>query len=230
MSRSGPEDKALAEMANQRASLYGLLLFVLARLSDQNLLDAIRSEELEGILASSPWAKDPRFRAGLDKIRAACSNSRGKDDRTILTELAVDRTRLLRAPVGAGFKPPYEGLFKKDEAEGGCPLKVKTFYRQAGLLPDESVRESPDYLCLELDFMRLLCRREENQRRAGQAAAETVGCQERFLSQHLGSWLKEYCNQAQGQAATEFFQGIMAILDAFVAADLKYLQGLNAGK
>ena len=63
------------------------------------------------------------------------------------------------------MNPPYESLYKKGAGFGDSVLGLKRFYRRVGLLPDETVSDSADYLCVELDFMRQLCLREESLRR-----------------------------------------------------------------
>ena len=92
----------------------------------------------------------------------------------MLTELAVDRTRILRGTGHVDMKPPYEGLYKKGARFGDSVLGVKQFYRKAGLVPDETVSDSADYLCVELDFMKQLCLREEALRLREGEVGETI--------------------------------------------------------
>ena len=149
-----------------------------------------------------------------------------RPDEEVIVELSVDRTGILRATGHTNLKPPYEGLYKNDKNIGASALEVKNCYRKAGLLPDETIPEPLDYLCVELDFMKNLCRREQEQWSSAVDATETVANEEKFLREHLGSWVGEFCSQAEKHALTDFYRGFLVILDAVVSIDMEYLRDL----
>ena len=93
-------------------------------------------------------------------------------------------------------------------------------------MPDESVNESPDFLCVELDFMKNLCLREQGQWSSDVDVRDTVITEETFLREHLGSWVAEFCSAAKGHALTEFYQGFLIILTEFIKMDIEYLHHL----
>ena len=215
----------MAEIARGRANLYDLLVGVFSYLPDKALIMKIKSRDFQTLL-DSYGLDSPRFKAGVDYIKSYQSNMELKPDEEILTELSVDRTRILRGTGHTNLKPPYEGLYKNNENIGASALAVKSFYRKAGLLPDETVHESPDYLCIELDFMKNLCRREQAQWSSSVDVTETVAHEEKFLREHLGSWVGEFCSQAEKHALTDFYRGFLVILDAVVSIDMEYLHDL----
>ena len=110
---------------------------------------------------------------------------------------------------------------------GSAAIQVKCFYRTAGLIPDTTVCESPDYLCIQLDFMKHLCHREQRLRSSSQDVTENVARQEDFLKKHLGSWVGDYCEQVQKHALTDFYRGFALILNDFITRDMKYLHNTN---
>jgi TorA maturation chaperone TorD len=159
---------------------------------------------------------------------------RERPEEDILTELAVDRTTILRGTGHADMKPAYEGLYRKGARFEDSVLGVRRFYRKAGLVPDETVGESADYLCVELDFMKQLCLREEVLRlREGEVEeaiaktiARTIELQEQFLRVHLGNWAGEFCGAVEKYASTDFYRGFALILDAYIRMDRKWLGSL----
>lgn len=214
----------MADIASGRAALYDLLVSVFGRLPDKHLITKIKSPDLQNLLDSCDSLGDTRLKAGVDCIRSYRSRMELKPDEEILTELSVDRTKILRATGYADLQPPYEGLYKNDKTIGASALEVKNCYRKAGLLPNDTVVEPPDYLCVELDFMNQLCRREQAQWSSASDVTETVANQEEFLRDHMGSWIGEFCSHAGKHAVTDFYRGFLIILDRFVRIDLEYLQ------
>ena len=74
--------------------------------------------------------------------------------------------------------------------------------------------------------MRQLCLREQEQWLSHVNVKDTIVLEEAFLREHLGSWLGEFCSQAQKDALTGFYRGFVVILDNFVAIDREYLRDL----
>ncbi|MFC2008049.1 molecular chaperone [Chloroflexota bacterium] len=219
-------EAALAETAQGRANLYDLLVGAFVCLPDKELVRKIKSRDLQDFLDICCSLDNITLETGVKYIKSYRASLQPKSDEEILTELSVDRTGLLRATSNTELKPPYEGLWKNDQNSGASVLAVKNCYREAGLLPDETVLESPDYLCVELDFMYHLCRREQEQWASAADAGETVAAEERFLREHLGSWVGEFCSQAEKHALTDYYRGFLMILDAIICIDMEYLGNL----
>ncbi len=228
--KTGKQDAAaMAEVARGRTNLYNLLTCVFGQLPDESLLGRIKSSDLQELLDTCSQMENPGLKSGIDYVKSYIAGMESKSSEALLNELSVDRTRLLRAPGDRNLKPPYEGLYQNDKYTGASVLQLKNFYREAGLLPDEAVTEPPDYLCVELDFMHQLCHRESEQWLSGANGTATLAIEERFLREHLGSWVGEFCAQAEKYASTDFYRGFLAILDAFIAIDMEYLQEINSG-
>ena len=218
--------ETMAQVAERRAEAYGLLVGVFSSLPDEDLLMRIKGNGLDELLDTFyQWDKS-RFKAGVEHIKSYCAAVGTKPDDGVLNELSVDRTRILRGTGNTGLQPPYEGVYKGRKNTVTSALQVKKFYRKAGLIPDETVPDPPDYLCVELDFMRNLCRREQEQWASAVDVSRTVAAEEQFLTEHLGSWVGEFCSQAQKDAWTDFYRGFLLILDGLVKIDMEYLHEL----
>jgi putative dimethyl sulfoxide reductase chaperone len=219
-----------ADIAVGRAALYNLLITIFERPPDHDLLARIRGGEFEQLLAGYRELGEKGFKAGLDKISSYQRAIREKPDEDVLTELAVERTRILRGTGSRDMKPPYEGLYKKGAGFGESVREVRRFYRKAGLVPDETVTETADYLCVELDFMKQLCLRERTLRLhegdPDEAIAQTIALQEEFLRMHLGAWIGAFCDAVAKNPSTDFYRGFVLILDAYIRMDKEWLRRL----
>jgi len=223
------QSSSMAEIAGGRAMMYGLFVEVFGHLPDQRLLAKIKNDDFNTILIGVGNLDNQSLQSYRDHIKSYQSLIKSRTNEQVLTELSVDRTRILRGTGYGDLKPPYEGLYRGMKEIGDSVLAVKRFYRKAGLLPDETVHESPDYLCVELDFMKQLCLREQAQWSSGADVTETVMTEAAFLREHLGCWVGEFCCQAEKEAMTRFYKGFIGIMDAVVIIDNEYLQDLLQG-
>ena len=219
--------KRSAEIASGRAALYNLFIGVFEQPPDHNLLAKIRGGEFELLLAGHRELGEKGFRAGLDKISSYRFAILKRPDEQVLTDLAVDRTRILRGTGQSDMKPPYEGLYKKGVGFGESVRDVRRFYRKAGLVPDDTVTEAADYLCVELDFMKQLCLRERTlylrEGESEQLIAQSIALEEEFLRMHLGAWIGAFCSAVVKHASTDFYRGFALILDAYIRIEKAYV-------
>jgi len=212
------ERSATAEMAEARASLYGLLVKIFNHLPDEGFLKKIEDRTFEDVFHGF---------SGVDYIKSYRSRMGQKSSADLVTELSVDRTKIFRGTGHKELKPPHEGCYLEASDIGSAAIKVRCFYRAAGMLPDETVPESPDYLCVELDFMKNLCLREQDQHAAGNGAVETIALEKSFLKEHLGRWVGDFCSVTKEHAMTDLYRGFSEILNEVIGMDMEYLQGLK---
>jgi TorA maturation chaperone TorD len=212
-----------AGIAAGRAAIYDLLVAVFRHLPDRDLLMRIERGDFQKFFARCCELENGRLNSGVDLLNSYQSGIRGRAEGEVLTELSVDRTKLLRGTGHEDLKPPYEALYVGKKSMGDSVLAVRRSYRKAGLLPDETVHESPDYLCVELDFMKQLCLREQTQWLHDGRIKETIRQEEEFLREHLGNWVGDFCRAAAKHGLTDFYKGLSLILDAFVGMDKEWL-------
>jgi TorA maturation chaperone TorD len=216
----------MASMARERAKIYDLLAGILTRLPDQEFLGMVRGDALNQILDGLSDLKSARCDSGIEYIHSYQSAIKSKSDQEVLNELSVDRTRILRGTGHPDLKPPYEGLYKDYQGVGETLLEVKRFYRNAGILPDDSVHEAGDFLGIELDFMKHLCLREQDKWKSDAEAWEMMSTEEAFLREHLGGWIGKFCRRVEKHALTDFYRGFALIVEAVVLTDMRYMRGL----
>ena len=137
------DNLTMAEAACGRANLYELLVAVFGSLPNRDVVIAVKSQSLQSLLDGCYGLDNPQFKAGVDYMNSYRSSIELKPDEDSLTELSVDQTRILRISGYKNLKPPYEGLYTHAKDTRASTLEVKTFYREAGLLLDNTVHEPP---------------------------------------------------------------------------------------
>ncbi len=85
--------------------------------------------------------------------------------------------------------PPYGSLFTAIDSEKRLAemLTIKEFYQQHGVDIADSFDDLPDHICVELEFLQLLCFRENEAAQAGEAdvVAGIQSAQAEFLDRFL---------------------------------------------
>lgn len=216
-----------ADIASGRAVFYDMLVAVFRRLPDLDLLGRIGRGDFHSLLVRFCELDNDRLNSGIQFLTSYQSSIEGRMDEEVLTELSVDRTRILRGTGHSDLKPPYEGLYRQKKGMGDSVLEIRNFYRRAGFLPDDSNQEAADYLFVELDFMKQLCLREQEQWTHDGGLAETIAQEGDFLEDHLGQWVGDFCDAVDKNALTHFYRGFSLILDGFVLMDREWVARLS---
>ncbi len=137
--------------------------------------------------------------------------------------LSLDFSRLFLGP----FKPlalPYGSVYLDNRAGlmGDSTVKVNKFYQGEGL--EASLREVPDHIAMELEFMYYLVVKEACARHRGNN--EWVDYRRKqffFLSAYLGSWVPEFAACVKKNARTEFYRVLARVTQLFIEDDLEAL-------
>ncbi len=215
-------------LAEARSKIYGFLSSVYMQIPDRDFVKKLRGKEVSLLLLTlSPDSGLPEeMENGLEDVKGFIMASKGQPLEKVCQSLSVDRTRLLR-----GIKPeyspppPYESVYRDGELSlmGKSAVEVHGEYAKAGVgMPDE-YKEPPDYIGLELDFMRFLAEREaESWRKEERDKALDCLIKERtFLEEHITKWIPEFCDRVIGLAEFGFYRGIARMTKGFVTDDLE---------
>jgi len=154
---------------------------------------------------------------------------------------------LFAVPAGR-YVTPFEDVYRGASAErqlgpllGEHAVAVKRLYRAAGGDVDESCKELPTHIGVELAFMSFLCGREAAARCAeGDASAVETGAgapapcafyrtlQLRFLREHLNAWFPQLSEAIQERAASDLYRGLAELTEAVLQRDAAWLMSQPA--
>lgn len=232
---SEPLDSAQrASLAVSRSRVYGFLAAVYNRSPDHQFAEGVSSADLGSFLASLAEREGlPQdVREGVRLIERFSRASKGKPVDEVRTELTVERTRLLRGVrPDHGPPPPYESLYRGSEgqAETRVSAAVAREYAQAGVALADGMREQPDYVGLELDFMRHLTEKEaEAWAKNEPDEAETyLDLEQAFLREHIVRWIPRFCDVVIEQADLDFYRGMAQVTKGFIEDELQKMKAMS---
>jgi len=179
---------------------------------------AMRCAKLYGFLSTSfiypreNWTEDVEY-----ALQAAQGLGYTELELTVESlELEHLQSEYLRA-IGASGPLSYETEYGLD---GSFRLSheladISGFYRAFGFNVGGPVRERPDHLATELEFMHLLSLKEW--RAAVQEQAEIcVDAQRKFLEDHLGRWIEAFAIRVAFEAKDNLYSDLAQFTAAFV--------------
>ncbi len=181
-------------------------------------------------LAECYFFPDKRLRETLDNCKTAIGG--------VLTEVLsnapkaqelqrhqIDFSRLFIGPFKL-LAPPYGSVYLEDgKFMGNSALAAKELFSQEGL--DVAIKDAPDHITLELEFMYFLALKEaEARENADSEEADRLGdLQASFLGMHLGKWVSEFTDKIKENAQTDFYKVLAGATKRFVLDDLESLSG-----
>jgi TorA maturation chaperone TorD len=189
----------------QRRDLYKLLSECYY-LPDEKLIKILNSLEKLGGELYSEIAKNTPVMSDIERLK-------------------IDYAKLFVGPYRL-LAPPYGSVYLEDERRvmGNSTMDVRNWYREEGV--DIVLKEVPDHIAIELEFMYLLIFKEVEAIRNSDfgSAAGYLKKQKAFLETHLGRWVSEFADNVEANAQTEFYKNLAQLTKSFVAKDLRSLR------
>ena len=143
--------------------------------------------------------------------------------------LTIDYSKLFVGPYRL-LASPYGSVYLEDKSQvmGNSTIDVKKRYAGEGL--DISLKEAPDHIAIELEFMYYLISREVEATLNSDAVstAAYLEKQKDFLGTHLGVWVSDLASSIAANAETAFYRNLARLTDSFVKEDLKVLSQAHA--
>ena len=141
-----------------------------------------------------------------------------------IDSLVVDYSKLFVGPYGL-LAPPYGSVYLEDKSRvmGDSTVDVKKRYSEEGL--DIGLKEAPDHIAIELEFMYFLIFREVESIRISDSvtAASYLKKQKAFLETHLGMWVSEFVHNVEANAQTAFYKNLARITKSFIRKEQENL-------
>lgn len=134
-------------------------------------------------------------------------------------ELLLDYARLFLGPFEI-ISHPYGSVYLDGEkvVMGNSTMQLRDLYRQAGFEVAEDIREVPDHIAIELEFLYLLifligqANSDEESNRL-----QALKC--KFLSAHLGKWVGPFAEAVRKGAESNFYRLLADLTEQLVFAE-----------
>lgn len=169
-------------------------------------------ERLFDSIAAAAQRISPALGEHANRLAAAFASAE-------LQDLLVDYTRLfLGAP--QALAKPYASVWLSGEPGlmQDSAIELQKLYAQGGFQIDESFRDLPDHVAVELEFLYLL-NFQLNQARAADdstAAQAFEVLRTAFLVGHLGRWLGGFILAVHDNAQSDFYRELAEFTEFFV--------------
>jgi putative dimethyl sulfoxide reductase chaperone len=201
-------------------------------MQDQMVATSAESADLARLLAACYYEPGPEFAEErvfdamqaaalpLDaELSASAQRLASAFESAPLQELLIDYARLFLGP-NETFALPYGSVWLTGEKAlmQDSTLAVRALYEQAGFEVDESFRELPDHVAVELEFLYLLKFRESEALHQRDDAALAANAMQRrdFLNNHLGRWIGPFTAAMREHAQTAFYRELASLTECFV--------------
>ena len=195
------------------------------------LSDTLRAQTYK-VLAECFYAPDDELMALLREISESPSDFIRQivgiaEEVTDLEPLRVDHAKLFVGPYKL-LAPPYGSVYLEDgKLMGQSTIQVKSLYSEEGL--DFVLREAPDHISVELEFMYLLINRTIETADKSDRGQERCYRQKQrsLLAGHLGQWVPAFAAKVEDAAKTDFYRTLGKVTRRFVEEDLTELCRLD---
>lgn len=152
----------------------------------------------------------------LDLDQAFCSAD--------LDALLLDYTRLFLGPFEIKAKP-YGSIYLEGDSVvmGDSTINALACYREAEFEVDENFHEVPDHVAVELEFLYLLCFKQ-NEAAVNCDQSELIRWREFeqvFLKNHLQRWIGEFCTRIKNGAEGDFYRLLAQETETFVLQQMR---------
>ncbi len=217
----------MAGLAQARSRVYSFLGGIFSRLPDERFVQSLYNSDLANLMTSLTQTEGlpEDMYEGVRLIEAFIRSVEKRQAEEVKTELAVERTRLLRG-IKPGYSPPppyesvYVGLDNQPNMQSS--VAVRQAYAEAGVGLPEDLHDQPDFIGFELDFMRHLAEQESQAWDGGEEKALPLLDKEHaFLEQHILRWVPRFCDVMVEQAQLDFYRGVGRLTKGFVMDDFQ---------
>lgn len=203
----GTDCKELAESANYRSNIYGLLAAVFRQEPGVALIRKLRAPPLWGVFSD----------LGVDLGELFFTTPESQ----LVEILAQEFTRLFIGP--SSHISAHESIFADMDNGvsalwGESTVAVKSFIEATGLDYNPEFNGVPDHVSVELEFMQRMTEWEADKwRQQDRENAEyCLEVQRMFLDQHLSIWLPQFCDVVIKQADIRFYAGVAELTKNFL--------------
>ena len=219
--------KSKGRVAGCRAILYSFFAQALSSPSDA-LVRGICDGSLGLTVAAAFDGAPLPHRRMIDASQTVALASRDSE-RATRDRLLVEYTRLYGAAL---MCPHYEA-----DHVGGDPFRavhiiseIAAFYATFGVRVAAGACERPDYIGIELDFMKFLTATQSLAvvQKQWQHSRICRAAQEKFFREHLGQWASGFASGLIEATSDRFYEAVGQLLLQFVAAERTYLRLVQA--
>ncbi len=217
-----------ADLARSRGKLYEFMSAQFASPPDAAMLALLAewANQQNASAETGEWLS-PEMNDALAAISAFLGEAGDAGWQKLSEDVEVEYTRLFR-----GLRreysppPPYESVYREEDVRtfGEVTAIVRNQYRRHGFdVAPGLISEPSDHISIELEFMHLLCTREDEalQAKDDEAASAARLAQREFLEEHLVAWTSSLCRKVEEFDRGGLFSGLLKFTEGWLDFDYR---------
>ena len=221
-----------ARIAKFRSKIYRFLSLIFLHHMDEYFLKQVKELVGSRLGEASNEQMPEKMYKGLEKVSEYLKVNDGVVFSVLEESLASEFTRLFRG-INKLYSPPppYESVYKEGLCFGESTVEVSKSYRYFNLdLEGKFKGEPSDHISFELDFMHLLCKKEDEAWRNNdrETASMLLKAEERFLDEHLSTWIDKFCENIRKYDRLGFYRGWADVIEGWIEFDHQQIDGHKA--
>ncbi len=133
-------------------------------------------------------------------------------------KLLIEYTRLFIGPFKAPV-PPYSSLYLgTDTLMSDATVWVMNCYKKSGREFDQNIKDVPDHVAVETEFMYYLIHSEMSKLDAGKRdeCLSLWEDQHVFFDRHYKKWVPHFCAKVAIETSSEYYKAISECLNSFI--------------
>jgi putative dimethyl sulfoxide reductase chaperone len=133
-------------------------------------------------------------------------------------DLLLEYTKLFLGPFKV-LAPPYSSIyFGRKQLVSEETMWVSDFYQKAGLKFDKELKDLPDHIAVEMEFMYFLVFNELKalEDDNSEKAKEFFAFQTDFFNKHFKLWIPKFCDQIEKQSENSYYLQLAKCIKFFI--------------
>ncbi len=199
--------KAFIFFEHARAGIFNIFTALLC----QPEKELVENNEVFETLKSALDIVNPDCSKIVDQMQEAVKQNTAQ-------ELLVEYTKLFIGPFKT-LVPPYSSLyFGNDTLMSDETVRVINYYKKSGLKFNEKIKDVPDHVTIETEFMYYLIHNEIKELDAGNRdkSFSFWENQQEFFEKHYKKWVPEFCAKVATETNNEYFKVLTECLNKFI--------------
>jgi TorA maturation chaperone TorD len=199
--------------SDQRSAIYSLLAQVYMTELSKDLLETIMRSGFLTMLSDKRTDQLDLYFKG--------------DTNELLEDLACEYARLFIGP--GKHISPHESVHHKlnggdwGKLWGASTATVRNFIKSAGMTYLDDFSGMPDHIAVEFEFMKQLTSQEieAGQEEDKEQIAYFLSMEKKFLEEHIGCWVPDFCEKILAETSNLFYQRIAVFTKEFIEFELQ---------
>lgn len=202
-----------------RSSIYNILSLCYTYPDERVGSWIVKGEWIEELRHALSLLTEEDYENFLLPFKDFLSGKRGE----VLLDLAREYTRLFINAFPHVVAPPYGSVYmeKSGRLFGQTTSEILQFYHQNGFTLKEDLKDLPDHIAHELEFLAILTSKEAEASGSDRVRFEEI--QIEFFSRFILPWIYSFCQRIMSESRSPFYGSLAQLTREFINLEKNYL-------